>query len=94
MKAQLAKAIAQLLEARSKRIRPSLDDKVLTAWNGLMISAFAKAAKALDEPRYLTAAQRAMGFILSRMYKADTGILLRRFRDGDAAMTVLRRALA
>ncbi len=78
--ALLAKAIPQLLDARSKRIRPHLDDKVLTGWSGLMISAFAKAAQALDEPRYL------MGFILSRMYNADTGILLRRFRDGDAAI--------
>jgi len=86
VKAQLAKAVPQLLEARSKRIRPHLDDKVLTAWNGLMISAFAKAAQALDEPRYLIAAQRATSFILSRMYDQNTGILLRRFRDGDAAI--------
>jgi uncharacterized protein YyaL (SSP411 family) len=86
VKAQLAKAIPELLEARSKRIRPHLDDKVLTAWNGLMISAFAKAAQALDEHRYRTAAQRAMSFILSRMYNPGTGILLRRFRDGDAAI--------
>jgi len=86
VKALLAKAVPQLLEARSKRIRPHLDDKVLTAWNGLMISAFAKAAQTLDEPRYLTAAQRAMDFMFSRMYSPDTGILLRRFRDGDAAI--------
>jgi uncharacterized protein len=86
VKAQLAKAIPQLLEVRSKRIRPHLDDKVLTAWNGLMISAFAKAAQALDDQGYLAAAQRAMSFILSRMYNAETGVLLRRFRDGDAAI--------
>ncbi len=85
-KALLAKAVPQLLEARSKRIRPHLDDKILTSWNGLMISAFAKAAQTLDEPRYLTAAQRAMEFILSRMYNSATGIFLRRFRDGDAAI--------
>src|SRR5258708_6927162 len=86
VKAQLAKAIPQLLEARSKRIRPHLDDKVLTSCNGFAICAFAKAAKTLDEPLYLTAAQRAIGFILSRMYHPETGMLLRRFRDGDAAI--------
>jgi uncharacterized protein len=85
LKAQLQKAIASLLEARSHRIRPHLDDKVLTAWNALMISAFAKAGQVLEEPRYLTAAQRATDFILGRMYQADT-TLLRRFRDGEAAI--------
>jgi len=83
---QLNKAIAVLLEARSKRIRPHLDDKILTAWNGLMISAFAKGAQVLDEPRYLTAAQRAAQFILARMRQPDTTTLLRRYRDGDAAI--------
>ena len=83
---QLEEAKATLLELRSKRVRPHLDDKILTAWNALMISAFAKAAQVLDEPRYLTAAQRALDFILSRMYNADSGVLLRRFRDGDAAI--------
>jgi uncharacterized protein YyaL (SSP411 family) len=77
---------AKLLEARSKRVRPHLDDKVLTAWNGLMISAFAKAAQILDDPRYAQAARRAADFILSRMYQPETGILLRRYRAGDAAI--------
>ena len=72
-KAQLEKAHAELLEARSQRVRPHLDDKILTAWNGLMISAFAKAAQVLDEPRYLDAARRAAEFILARMYDAETG---------------------
>jgi uncharacterized protein YyaL (SSP411 family) len=84
--AELKAAEATLLEARSKRIRPDLDDKVLTAWNGLMISAFAKAAQSLDKPRYLAAAQRSSQFILETMYDAASGILLRRFRDGDAAI--------
>ena len=55
-------AKATLLAIRSKRVRPHLDDKILTAWNGLMISAFAKGAQVLDEPRYLEAAQRAAQF--------------------------------
>ncbi|HEX5226076.1 MAG TPA: thioredoxin domain-containing protein [Bryobacteraceae bacterium] len=84
--AELAPAKAALLALRAKRVRPHLDDKILTAWNGLMISAFAKAAQVLDDRRYLTAAQRAAEFILTRMYDAASGILLRRYRDGDAAI--------
>ena len=83
---QLKKAASRLLEVRSKRVRPGLDDKILTSWNALMISAFAKAAQALDEPRYLNAAQRSANFILSRMYSATTGLLQRRFRDGESAI--------
>jgi uncharacterized protein YyaL (SSP411 family) len=84
--AELQPAKAVLLAIRSKRVRPHLDDKVLTAWNGLMISAFAKGAQVLDEPRYLGAAQRAASFLLTQMYNAETGVLLRRYRDGDAAI--------
>src|SRR3984957_6366935 len=84
--AELQAAKAALLATRGKRVRPYLDDKILTAWNGLMISAFAKAAQVLDDSRYLGAAQRAAGFILKRMYDATSGILQRRFRDGDAAI--------
>ena len=51
-----------------------------------MISAFAKAAQILDEPRYLAAAQRATQFILTRMYDDATGVLQRRFREGEAAI--------
>jgi len=83
---ELRSAKATLLAIRSERVRPHLDDKVLTAWNGLMISAFAKAAQVLNEPRYLDAAQRAALFLLTRMYNAETGVLLRRYRDGDAAI--------
>ena len=83
---QLGEARAKLLEVRSKRVRPHLDDKILTSWNALMISAFAKAAQLLDEPRYRDAAQRAARFILSRMYDSSTGILQRRFREGEAAI--------
>ncbi|HXN48402.1 MAG TPA: hypothetical protein VN893_17265, partial [Bryobacteraceae bacterium] len=77
---------ARLLEARSRRVRPHLDDKILTAWNGLMISAFAKGAQVLADARYLDAARRAADFVLARMYDAAAGTLLRRFREGDAAI--------
>jgi uncharacterized protein YyaL (SSP411 family) len=76
----------KLLEARGRRVRPHLDDKVLTAWNGLMISAFAKAGAVLDEPRYADAARRAADFVVDRMYDPNTGILLRRYRQGAAAI--------
>jgi uncharacterized protein YyaL (SSP411 family) len=82
----LERAKGKLLEVRSKRVRPHLDDKILTAWNGLMISAFAKAAQALAEPRYAQAARSATEFILARMYDRESGVLLRRFREGATAI--------
>ena len=83
---QLEEAKARLLEVRSQRVRPHLDDKILTGWNGLMISAFAKAAQVLGEHRYLEAAQRATRFILASMYDSAAGTLLRRYRGGEAAI--------
>jgi uncharacterized protein len=83
--AAISSAERILFEARAKRVRPHLDDKVLTAWNGLMISAFAKAAAILDEPRYAGAARRAADFILRTLRQPD-GALLRRYRAGDAGI--------
>ena len=86
VRAGLEKAAAALLEARSKRVRPHLDDKVLTSWNGLMISAFARGGAALDEPRYADAARRAAEFALSALFDPASGTLLRRYRQGEAAI--------
>ena len=80
----LEEAERKLLAERSKRVRPHLDDKILTAWNGLMISAFAKAGNVLNEPKYADAARRAKEFVLREMYK--NGVLLRRYRSGEAAI--------
>ena len=66
-------------------MHPGLDDKVLVAWNGLMIEALADAAGALDEPRYLAAAQRAARFVLDEMRRAD-GRLLHTWRRGQARL--------
>ncbi len=77
---------AKLLAARAARVRPNLDDKILTSWNALMISAFAKASQILDDPRYLGAAQRAADFVLRRLRDPKSGALFRRFRDGEAAI--------
>ena len=86
VRSELASARQILFELRCKRPRPHLDDKILTSWNGLMISALAKGAQVLGDPEYLEAAQRATAFLLRTMYSADSGKLLRRFRDGDAAV--------
>ncbi|HEY0792195.1 MAG TPA: thioredoxin domain-containing protein [Chthoniobacterales bacterium] len=75
----LARARRKLLEAREQRPRPHLDDKVITAWNGLMLSALAKAHQVFGDPAYLDAAQRAARFIKAHLYP---GRLLRSFRDG------------
>jgi len=57
---RLASARAKLFDARAERVRPGLDDKILTAWNALMISALARAARTLAEPAFATAAERAL----------------------------------
>jgi uncharacterized protein len=76
-------ARAKLMTYRDMRVRPHLDDKILTSWNGLMISAFAKGAQVLQEPRYLQAARRAAQFIRETMWDAETGTLQRSWRSGE-----------
>lgn len=73
----------KLFEARSKRVRPALDDKVLTGWNGLMIAGLARAARVLENRDYYDAAARAARFILEKLVRED-GRLLARYRDGEA----------
>jgi len=80
----LAQSREKLWSVREKRIHPYRDDKILTAWNGLMISAFAVGGQVLDEPRYLEAARKAADFILKEMTHKRR--LLRRFRDDEAAI--------
>jgi uncharacterized protein len=74
----------KLFDARSKRVRPHLDDKVLTSWNALMISAMAQASQVLGEPRYRDAAVKAATFLLTA-HKKD-GKLLRTSRLGEAKL--------
>ena len=81
--AALAGARAILYEARARRVPPLRDDKILAAWNGLMISAMAVAGRILDEPRYIAAAARAADFVLAHLRGAD-GELQRSFKDGQA----------
>jgi uncharacterized protein YyaL (SSP411 family) len=81
----IAEAQQRLFEARASRVRPHLDDKILAAWNGLMISAVARGAAVLNEPAYAQAARRAADFVLTTMRAPDGG-LLRRYRQGEAAI--------
>ena len=74
---------ARLYEARRQRVPPGLDDKVLTAWNGMMLGAMAEGARVLGESRYLAAAARAADFLLAVLRRPD-GRLLRTYRAGKA----------
>jgi uncharacterized protein YyaL (SSP411 family) len=71
---------SMLHQARAKRVRPGLDDKVLADWNGLMIAALANAATAFDQPDWLTMAQNAFRFIVGSMTRGDR--LGHSWRDG------------
>jgi uncharacterized protein len=75
-----------LFEARSRRPRPPLDDKIVTAWNGMMISALSRASQALDEPRYLERAQATAKFLAIHLYDAKTGKLWRSYRAGGPSV--------
>ena len=81
---RMREARRKLFEARALRPRPLRDDKVLTSWNGLMISAFAHGYRVLGDEHYLAAGSRAAEFILDRLYDGAHGRLLRRFRDGES----------
>jgi uncharacterized protein YyaL (SSP411 family) len=78
----LAESRKILFDARAKRPRPARDDKIVTAWNGLMISAFARAYQVLSEPAYLETANRAADFLKEKLYRAETNTLLRSYREG------------
>lgn len=76
----------KLLKARYKRKKPSMDDKILTDWNGLMIAAFAKGFQVFGEQKYLKAAEKAADFILKTLYSPDSR-LLHRYREGVAGIS-------
>ncbi|MUW14914.1 DUF255 domain-containing protein [Halorubrum sp. CBA1125] len=78
----LTEARVTLFEARESRPRPARDEKVLASWNGRAISAFAAAGWTLGEP-YAVIASDALAFVRERLYDADSGVLARRWLDGD-----------
>ncbi len=87
---KLSDCSSKLLTARAQRTRPATDDKVLTAWNGLMLQTFAEAARLVDDPRkaseYTTVAARSAGFLLSAL--RPNGRLRRSWREGRVTREV------
>jgi uncharacterized protein YyaL (SSP411 family) len=87
--AELARRVERvrerLLGARARRVRPHLDDKVLTDWNGLMIAALARSGRVLDRADHMERAVRAAEFIEAKLATGRGG-LLHRYRDGEAAI--------
>ena len=75
-----------LLATRSRRPQPPVDDKIVTAWNGMTISALARASQALDEPRYLESAQATAKFLETHLYDSKTGKLWRSYRAGGPSV--------
>ncbi len=82
LEAQIARTRRELYEARALRVPPARDEKVLAAWNGLMISAFARAGLVLREPRYARVGERAMRTLL--LCLREEGRLRRSWADDDA----------
>jgi hypothetical protein len=83
---KIESARKKLFEVREKRIHPYKDDKILTDWNGLMISALSKAAQVFNEKKYSEAAEKAVTFIQNNLFPQNLK-LLHRFREGDAGLS-------
>jgi hypothetical protein len=75
----------KLFEAREQRVHPGRDEKVLTSWNGLMLAAFAEAARTLDRDDYRMVAERNADFLL-RELRQGNGRLLRTWKQGEAKL--------
>jgi uncharacterized protein YyaL (SSP411 family) len=78
-----ASAKKKMLDARSKRIRPHLDDKILASWNGLMLGAFARAYAVLGDENYRTAAESNVKFLREKLWDAQAKALYHRWRGGE-----------
>ena len=85
VKSSITESSKKLLEARSKRVRPGLDDKSLTSWNALMISALAKGYRVTDHKQYLDAAENCVSFIEKNLI--CDGALLRTYKNGRAKLS-------
>ncbi|MDQ3025630.1 MAG: thioredoxin domain-containing protein [Pseudomonadota bacterium] len=81
-RAALDRARAKLMTVRDKRVRPGRDEKVLTAWNALMVAAMARAARVFDRPDWLASARRALDFLHATPWQ--DGRLLATYKDGRA----------
>ncbi|MEX2578794.1 MAG: thioredoxin domain-containing protein [Verrucomicrobiales bacterium] len=87
-RARVEKLRRKLFERREERVHPQKDDKVLTDWNGLMIVAFARAARVLGDEAYAKAATRAADFVMETLTVEDDR-LLKRYRGGEAGLAAL-----
>ncbi len=84
LQATLANARQVLFATREKRVKPARDEKVLTAWNGLMLASFAEAGAILDRPDYTEVARHNARFVLNNLRRE--GLLLRTYKDGQARL--------
>jgi uncharacterized protein YyaL (SSP411 family) len=81
-----------MLDARSRRVRPHLDDKILASWNGMMLGALARAAAVLGDDSYRAAAEKNLAFLREKLW--DGQILYHRWRDGERDTVQWLRAYA
>ncbi|UCH95238.1 MAG: thioredoxin domain-containing protein, partial [Candidatus Aminicenantes bacterium] len=85
LRERLAKAKKQLLAARCQRVRPPLDDKILTAWNALMLNGYVDAYRVFNDKKFLKRALENAGFIVNHML-SDNGRLNRNYKDGKSSI--------
>jgi len=84
VKRLIAEAKAKLFQERERRVKPFRDEKILTSWNGLMLSGLAEAYKVIGEKRYREAAEKNVEFVFTRMFRE--GYLLHTYKDGQAKL--------
>ena len=90
----LNSARKKMFDARSKRVRPHRDDKVLASWNGLMLGALARAYAVLGENSYRVAAEKNLTFLKQKLWDPATKTLHHRWRDGERDAVQLLEAYA
>jgi hypothetical protein len=90
----LRSAREKMFQARSRRVRPHLDDKVLASWNGLMLGAIARAYAVLGDASHLAAAERNLAFLQAKLWDPGTKTLYHRWRDGERDRVQLLDAYA
>jgi hypothetical protein len=84
----------KMFDARSRRVRPQLDDKILASWNGLMLGAMARAAAVLGDKNYRAAAEKNLAFVREKLWDEKSGTLSHRWRDGERDNVQLLEAYA
>jgi len=90
----LVSAKRKMFDARARRVRPHLDDKVLASWNGLMLGAIARAYAVLSDENYRAAAEKNFSLLQAKLWDAKTKTLYHRWRDGERDSVQLLDAYA